>query len=162
MLNCQEFITQSDMSLVTPNIIYYRNTEGTFAQMNKRYGLKKVNNTYIITVDNDIEDEDAMNIDLQTRYLILRMRGCEDIVPNFSKIALLKYLSTLFTDHFKADETYHLLYLYLYLYTNALLLNYKEELLVGPFVMHDIASQVLLDKIQQLYDYLYVYYTILN
>lgn len=118
------------------------------------YKLKQKDDTWQLTTDvkmtmpnvNHVDDIDIIN-----KYNILKKRSTT------AKAMTLQSLNDLFNERFEPQNIYDLLYLYVYLHSNAVLLKYEEaDLINQTYLINDLPSQKLLDDIYYLYNLIYV------
>lgn len=168
-------IYQDDMNFVKNNynqyVLYYYNNdydyEAYFLMNNVSYVYKiqLVDNYYILTIKNKIDDyyKQLIDIDLTSQYLILKNRGCEDVQKDFSKLNILKKLLNVFTTYFNPDDMKDLLYLYVFLHSNCVLLKYDEPITTPLyFKIHKLPKKDFLNDIYDLYNTLYVHFDLLK
>ena len=164
-------IYNDDMNRIAENnnhVLYYKDADNlTYAvlQYNDKETFKmiKENNYYMISTES-IEDEALVlfDVDIMSKYNLMKSRGCEDYSPYFSKDKTLGFLLKTFKDYFNPDIMSDILYLYIYLYTNLLLLNYTPKKLYTKFNMTKLPKKSLLQEIYDMYNLLYVHLNLLE
>lgn len=149
--------------------IYYHHQ--AYVKINKtilKYKIKQVDDNYIVTLKNKNTIEDINNniidIDLLSQYQILKNRGCEDLIQNYSQKNILKILSTQFHNYFNPDQIQDLLYLYVYLHSNYLLIHNKNEphSLYLKLKSNKLPKQEFLNNLYDLYNLIYLHFDILD
>jgi hypothetical protein len=171
---CQlaSYIYNDDMYFIYNNFInkavFYYNNDTLHCKLHYnttyRYKIKHVDNTYVLSVKNKINDiNNIVNVDLSSQYKILKNRGCEDKIKNFSKTNTLKILANFFNNYFNPDRIQDLLYLYVFLHTSCVLLNYVFiDLNQRIFKINKLPPDDFLKEIYDLYNLLYVHFDVLE
>ena len=123
------------------------------------YKLKQKDDTLVLKIKPIANTTPAMidMVDLNSYYLILKSRGCEDAQPHFAKHHTITVLKQRFERYFQPDNIKDLLFLYMDLHMNVALATNKT---VTPtkmiFMLNQLPPQVLLDEIRDLYNTLYI------
>jgi hypothetical protein len=129
-----------------------------------KYKIYKKNNTYVLSMKHinvPTEPTNIIDIDLVSKYNILKNRGCEDVIPNYAKTHTLDFLLQTFVNNFNPDKIEDILYLYVYLHSNTILLNYNTfEPNKKIFKVNKLPSNNLLNDIYHLYNLLHVHFTV--
>ena len=82
---------------------------------------------------------------------------------NFAQTNTIAFLRKLFDTYFQPDDMNDMLYLYTYLYANAVMLNYKPTTnFKHVYKLHHLPPQTLLDDIYDMYNLLYVHITLIH
>jgi hypothetical protein len=156
------------------NVIYYYNDDyDTEAQIKLNeliyiYKITKVNDEYYVLKSKninkyqDINNNTIIDIDLLSKFQILKNRGCEDIVPNYTKQHILKFLLNTFVDNFNPESSNDLIYLYMYLHSNLVLLGYNNDLLNVKIKINKQPKVNFLTNLYDMYNLLYVHFDILK
>ena len=159
------------------HIIYYKDNDNlTYARLYKSNGetpgVGAINISYQMTKKDkyyrirtkSFEDYDLIleDIDVMSKYNIMKTRGCEDTIENFSKIKTMDFLLKTFKDSFNPDMMSDMIYLYIYLYSNLTLLNYPLSKMITRFDMTKLPSDSLLEEIYDMYNLLYVHLNLLE
>jgi hypothetical protein len=169
-------IYQDDMLLVKNTfnnyVLYYYNDDyhyESYLYFNNLiyiYNIEPVDDYYVLTIKNkfiDLTNRPLIDIDLSSQYQILKHRGCEDIIKNFSKNHILNKLQNTFTTYFNPDDIKDLLYLYVFLHSNCVLLKYDEPILTTLyFKSHKLPKEEFLNDIYDLYNTLYIHFDLLK
>jgi hypothetical protein len=149
-------------------VIYYQDDEDIVAIMLKNqfttYKTKQIDNYIQLTIHKHKYHVDYLNdnlindIDLLSSKEILKSRGCEDIIENYSKINTLKSLVNIFRKYFNPDVITDIIYLYIYLHSNCVLLGYEEvKDETKQFKLNKIPKDEFIQKIYDMYNLLYVH-----
>ena len=165
-------IYNDDMNRIVENknhVVYYNDAENlTYAILQKEdYQLTikmiKEDNYYTLSYEK-FEDENLVlfDIDMISKYNLMKNRGCEDDLPYFSKNKTLDFLLKTFKDYFNPDIMSDIVYLYIYLYTNLILLNYPTKKLFKKFDITKLPRKAVLQEIYDMYNLLYVHLNLLE
>ena len=157
-------------------VLYYQDADNlTYAVLEKQesvppqfvqlsYKMTKRDDYYKLSIKKLKESQDlkVFDVDIMSKYQIMKSRGCEDQIKDFSKQNTLKFLLQTFTDYFNPDEMSDILYLYIYLHSNLTLLNYPTSLSRRKFNMYKLPKASLLQEIYDMYNLLYVHLNLLE
>ncbi len=150
-------------------ILYYKDAEDvTYAILhhdrnNIHYQMTKKDEYYYIIQNNmDIESFTLSDIDIMSKYNIMKSRGCEDDMPHYSKNKTLAFLLQTFKDYFNPDVMSDIIYLYIYLHSNLVLLNYAPKKLIKRFNITKLPKKSVLQDIYDMYHLLYVHLNLLE
>lgn len=150
-------------------VIYYQDDEDIVAIMMTNnqyttYKTKQIDNYIQLTIHKHKYHVDYLNdnlindVDLLSIREILKSRGCEDVIENYSKTNTLKSLVNTFKNYFNPDVITDIVYLYIYLHSNCVLLGYedvKDE--TKQFKLNKIPKDEFIQKIYDMYNLLYVH-----
>lgn len=125
------------------------------------YIIKHVNDDITLTITDEQEIGEMIDIDIISKYKILKNRGCEDNVPFYAKDNTIKLLLKTFENRFNPDNIQDCMYLYMYLYTNCVMLGYEEPTINQVLKRDALPPQKFLDTIYDMYNLLYVYINVL-
>ncbi len=151
------------------HIFYYKDEEDYTVAIIKQetnyitYHMTKEDEYYKLSIKPiKVEiNEPIVDIDIMSKYQIMKSRGCEDVVKDFSKKNTIRFLLKTFTDFFNPDMMSDIVYLYIYLHSNLILLNYTVPKPFKIFKMTKLPKQEVLDQIYDMYNLLYVHINLL-
>ncbi len=160
---CQKagFIYHDDMNIID-GVKYYIEDDLPYAIMNNlQYQIIKEDQYYKIIESNVDVKNNVIDIDIMSKYKIMKSRGCEDMIKDYSKNKTIEFLLKTFTDYFNPDVMKDIVFLYLYLYTCLIVLNYQPKL-ITKFNGDKLPKKSVLNEIYNMYNLLYVHITILD
>lgn len=145
-------------------ILYYDYNQIYYAIIKKNdyyivYKLKQVNEYLVLTIHKKLPENlnNIMDVDIMSKFKIFKSRGCEDVIDNYSKINTSNQLLKTFKNYFNPEVMHDLLYLYIYLHSNCVLLDHeiiKYER--KKYNMNKLPKKKLLQEIYDMYNILYV------
>jgi hypothetical protein len=164
-------IYNNDMKLYTNKnntIIYYEYEKIIYGVMIKNdiyiiYKIKQVDQYIQLSIHKKypkdyLDDNNMIDVDIMTKHKILKSRGCEDIIPNYSKTNTTNLLLNTFKTNFNPDIISDIVYLYMYLHSNCVLLDYEKVIDEHiMFKINKLPSEEILHKIYDMYNLLYVH-----
>lgn len=167
------FIYHDDMVYVndkfTDKVIYYYNDnydiQATLTSNGVKYNyiIEQHNDNVVLSMTDQGEVGEMIDVDIMSKYKVLKNRGCEDNVPYYAKNNVIDLLLKTFVNKFNPDNMQDCLYLYMYLYTNSVLIGYDEPIIKNKSYKNDkLPPKSLLDDIYNLYNLLYVYLNLLE
>lgn len=166
------FIYHDDMiyakNQMNNKVIYYYNenydVQATLTLNDNVYSyiISNVDDDIELSMIDDQEIGELSDIDIISKYKILKNRGCEDNVPDYAKDNTLKLLLKTFENKFNPDNMHDCLYLYMYLYTNCVLLGYEVPVVNKKYKRDELPPQILLNDIYDMYNLLFVYLNLLE
>lgn len=160
-------IYMDDMELIqnqNDSIVYYEYNQIFYAVMIKNnyhiiYKLKLVDQYLVLTILHELpkHEESIVDVDIMSKFRIFKSRGCEDVMDDFSKKNTANQLLKTFTNYFKPETMIDMLYLYIYLHSNCVLLD-NEIISYEPlkFNINKLPKKSFLKKIYEMYNILYV------
>lgn len=169
-------IYNDDMLYILNNadiyVIYYYNEDYQLeACLNVKdvkyfYKIKQYDDYYILTIKNkykDVKSNNLVDIDLQSQFKILKNRGCEDYEKKFAKKHTIDSLKKTFKNYFNPDNIHDMIYLYVFLHSNSILVN-KGQINTSKrkFKINKLPKEDFLKDIYDLYNLLYVYFDVLQ
>ena len=166
-------IVNSDVKDVfSTHVIYYKDADDlTFATLVNdtieiNYQMIKEDEYYKLVMKSfdNMENESytLFDVDIMSKYNIMKSRGCEDNLKLFSKNKTLEFLSQTFKDYFNPDIMSDIVYLYIYLHSNLVLLNYSPNKPFKKFNMTKLPKKALLQEIYDMYNLLYVHLNLIE
>jgi len=130
------------------------------------YKIKQKDDYYILSIKNknkELEFNSLIDVDLLSQYQILKNRGCEDFKKDFAKSNVIHFLQNTFNNYFNPDNIQDLIYLYVYLHSNNILIYHNQiNVVKKTFKIGKIPKDVFLKDIYDLYNLLYVYFDVLE
>lgn len=165
------FIYHDDMiyakNLLDNKVLYYYSEDYdmqatiTLNGVSISYIIEDVNDDIVLSMTDEQEIGEMIDIDIISKYKILKNRGCEDNVPFYAKDNALALLLKTFENKFNPDNMHDCMYLYMYLYTNCVMLGYEESVVSKIFKRDALPPKKFLDDIYNMYNLLYVYINLL-
>lgn len=160
------FIYDDDMKSIDGNntIKYYLYEDIYYAVVNNKivYKLRQVDDYLHLSIHDKVEELDnVIDVDMMSKYKILKSRGCEDMIENYAKDNTKSLLLKTFKNYFKPDTLFDILYLYIYLHSNCFLLGYEKLPTNQKFNMNKLPKNTLLQEIYDMYNVLYVHVDLL-
>jgi hypothetical protein len=156
-------IYNSDMKLIENQentITFYDDNHTYSAILNKNivYKLKQVNEFIVLKITKKTKILNSIiDVDVMSKYKIFKSRGCEDMIENYSKNNTLSQLLKTFKNYFNPDVMIDMLYLYIYLHANCVLLGiYDFEYTRKKYNMNKLPGKNFLQEIYDMYNVLYV------
>lgn len=162
-------IYMDDMKLIhnqNNSIVYYEYDQVFYAVVIKNdyhiiYKVKQVDQYIVLTIhkklSEPLDDNSIVDIDIINKFKIFKSRGCEDMIENYSKTNTSNELLKTFTNYFKPEVMIDMLYLYVYLHSNCVLLD--NEIIndeTKKFNLNKLPKKSFLQKIYDMYNVLYV------
>lgn len=164
------FIYKDDMLYINTakanKIIYYNDIDTfgilTMENVNYIYRIYEKDDNVVLSIrvgKNDIND--IIDIDILSKYKILKNRGCEDIIPNYARNNIKKLLLQTFKNNLNPDNVHEIMYLYMYLHSNCILMGHPQSLDTKTLKINIVPSQAFMDEIYDMYNLIYVRLTLL-
>lgn len=158
-------LNQSQYSCITE---HYNKIKGVVIRQN-RYVIKlrqkddQLVMTTKIKLPKSMHIDRITNVDILNTYKILSTRGCDNLQTDYAKVNCLRMFKKTFDDYFQPENMFNILYLFIYLQCNAVLLGYREPLISkSTYTINSLPSQELLNDIYNLYNLLYVHISIIQ
>lgn len=162
------FIYKDDMSYTRTlqfNIMYYYNDQYNIqASVNMEnnnyiYKFYDKNDTVVLSIKHGKYDEfnDIIDIDILSKYKILKNRGCEDYIPFYSKDNTIKLLLKTFLNNLNPDNIHDIMYLYMYLHSNLIYMGYSQPMNKIILKVNQLPDQSFMDEIYNMYNLIHVH-----
>lgn len=165
------FIYKDDMiyinNMVGSKIIFYYNDNRDIQaslimeNYNYLYKIHDKDDTIIMTIKSITKNDsrnpnDIVDIDILSKYKILKQRGCEDSVVSYARDNTIKLLLNTFMNNLNPDNMQELMYLYMYLHANATLMGYSQSTETKVLKIDTVPPQAFMDEIYDMYNLIYV------
>lgn len=163
------FVYKDDMIMVNnkpgDKIIFYYNdnqdVEAILQNTNYIYKIQEKDDTVVLTVKpsknkKEINPNDIIDIDIMSKYKILKQRGCEDSIAFYARDNTIQLLLNTFMNNLNPDNVYELMYLYMYLHANTTLMGYPHSMETKILKMDTVPPQAFMDEIYDMYNLIYV------